>query len=130
MACPCYCHKCQTRLISLKSLISLKLNSLCTRCEERSQIPWSARTEDRCSTCKRIRPVCDFPLDRNSNRTLSCAACHARLRAVYRERKGGPVSQEKRARQFARAQRIVEKALQARIQGEERRKRWLETRER
>jgi hypothetical protein len=55
---PRYCHACQTCLISLTS------ESLCVRCEERSQIPWSIRTTDRCSTCKRILSVDNFPLDR------------------------------------------------------------------
>jgi hypothetical protein len=123
MARPRYCHECQTCLISLTS------ESLCVRCEERRQIPWSARTVDRCSMCKRIRPVTDFPLDRNHNRALTCTACHARRCDSYREEKGELISREGRARRFTRAQRVVEKALRARIREEKRKERWLETRE-
>jgi hypothetical protein len=80
----------------------------------------------RCSTCKRTLPVDNFPLDRTLYRTLSCAACHARLRDSYRERKGEPVSREGRVRRFARAQRTVEKALRARIHKERIRKTYRE----
>jgi len=96
----------------------------------REQIPWADRTHDRCPTCKRIRPVADFPLDRNNRRTATCTTCLARLRDFYRERKGEPVSKERRVRRFKRAQRVVEKALQARIRGEKTKKWWLEARKR
>ncbi|KAN0103456.1 hypothetical protein V8E51_011769 [Hyaloscypha variabilis] len=81
---------------------------------------------ERCSTCKRKRPVHEFPLDRNSNRALSCATCHARLRDSYREQKGEPISEEGRARKLKQARRVVEKALRARIWEEKRRQYWLE----
>jgi hypothetical protein len=124
MARPRYCHECQTCLISLASV------SLCGRCEERHRIPRSARTSDRCSTCKRIRPVHDFPLDRNNIRMLSCSACLSRLRDSYRERKGKPVSREGRARRFRQAQRTVERALRVRIREEKLKRHWLRARER
>ena len=104
--CPCYCESCQTCLQPLFP----KVSSICQRCEERERIPWADQTRDRCSTCKRIRPVADFPLHRNG-RTSSCAACLTRLRDVYRERKGEPVSKERRVRRFKQAQRVVEKDL-------------------
>ncbi|PMD45830.1 hypothetical protein L207DRAFT_508591 [Hyaloscypha variabilis F] len=85
---------------------------------------------ERCSTCKRKRPVHEFPLDRNSNRALSCATCHARLRDSYRERKGEPISEEGRARKLKQARRVVKKALRARIWEEKRRQYWLESQER
>ena len=100
---PRYCESCQTCLQPLFS-------SICQRCKERERIPWADQTRDRCSTCKRIRPVADFPLHRNG-RTSSCAACLTRLRDVYRERKGEPVSKERRVRRFKQAQRVVEKDL-------------------
>lgn len=68
----------------------------------------------------------DFSYDRNNIRTLSCSACLARLRDSYREQKGEPVSKEGRARRFKRAQRVVERALRARLQTERIRKTYRE----
>jgi hypothetical protein len=81
---PHYYKSCQTYLRPL-------FGSICQRCKERERIPWADQTHDRCSTYKRIRPAADFPLHRNS-RTSSCAAYLARLRDVYCEQKGEPVS--------------------------------------
>jgi hypothetical protein len=61
---------------------------------------------------------------------LSCSACLARLRDLYREQKGEPILKEGRARRFARAQRVVEKALKKRIRREEAKERALKARER
>jgi hypothetical protein len=69
---PRYCESCQTCLQPL----FLKGN-IYQRCKEREQIPKADRTHDRCSTYKCIRPVCDFPLDRNNNQYLSYALCLA-----------------------------------------------------
>jgi hypothetical protein len=120
------CRQCRTCVPSLRGRVSGSF--LCIRCEERNHIPLADQTHDRCSTCKRIRPVYDFPLDRNNYRTASCATCLARLRDSYREQKGEPVLEERRARQLTQAKRVVEKALQARIQGEKKKKRWLDKR--
>jgi len=84
---------------------------------------------DHYSIYKRIRPVTDFPLDRNYNRALTYVACHARRRDSYREEKGELISREGRTRRFTRARRVVEKALRARIREEKRKERWLEARE-
>jgi hypothetical protein len=71
----------------------------------------------------------DFPLDRTNQRAFTCFACHARRRELYWEQKGEPVSQERRVRRFTRAQRTVEKALQARIYRERTRKYYREQRQ-
>ena len=126
MARPRYCHECQTCVISLTSASE----SLCGRCEERHRVPRSARTSDRCSMCKRIRPIIDFPLNWNSVQAYTCSACHVRRRDSDRERKGKPVSQEGRARQFRQAPRTVERALRVRIREEKLKGHWLKARER
>ncbi|PVH89881.1 hypothetical protein DL98DRAFT_7230 [Cadophora sp. DSE1049] len=82
----------------------------------------------RCLTCKRFRPVTDFPLDRYQYRTLdqkpsdyrtvTCGPCLSRLREVYQERKGVIPSRERRARRFKQAQQVVEKAISNRLQFE------------
>jgi hypothetical protein len=118
-----YCHECQTCLITLGS------ESLCVRCKERHRIPRTARVTDRCSMCKRIRPILDFTLDRNNVRAYTCFVCHERRRDSYRERTGEPISKEGRVRRFKQAQRIVEKALRARIRGERLKGHWLKARE-
>jgi hypothetical protein len=118
-----YCHQCRTCVLSFASK-----SFLCTRCEERNRIPWADRTHDRCPTCKRICLVADFPLNRNNYRTASCAVCLARLRDSYRERKGESVSKEGQARRLTHVKRVVERALQTRIQLERRKELWLEAR--
>ena len=120
------CRQCRTCVPSLRSRVSGSF--LCTRCEERNRIPLADRTHDRCSTYKRIRPVYDFPLDRNNYQTASCATCLARLRDSYRERKGESVSKEGQARRLTHAKRVIERALRARIQVERRKELWLEVR--
>jgi len=117
-----YCHQCKNHVLYFTSK-----SFLCTRCEERNHIPLADQTHDQCSTCKRIRPVCDFPLDRNNNRTLSCAPCLIRLRDVYREQRG-ELTKEGRACRLAQTRQVIEKALKARIQGEKRKELWLEAR--
>ena len=101
-----YCHQCRTCILSFASK-----SFLYTRCEERNCIPWADRTHDRCPTCKQIRLVADFPLDRNNYRTSSCATCLARLWDSYRERKGEPVLKDRRIRRLIQARRVIEKAL-------------------
>ena len=56
--------------------------------------------------------------------------CRERDRDSYRKQKGEPVSQARRARQLTKARRVVEKALQARIREEKKKKWWLEARKR
>jgi hypothetical protein len=55
--------------------------------------------------------------------------CLAQLWDFYCERKREPVSQDGRVQRFRWAQRVVEKALWARLQKERIRKNWLEGQE-
>ncbi|KAH7304634.1 hypothetical protein BKA65DRAFT_486243 [Rhexocercosporidium sp. MPI-PUGE-AT-0058] len=60
---PRYCSTCGTRLISMRSQYQEPV-STCRQCREREAIPWSERQTDLCLSCKQIRPVLDFLIDR------------------------------------------------------------------
>jgi hypothetical protein len=115
-----YCRQCRTHIPSLASRVSGSF--LYTCCKKRNYIPLANRTHDQCSTYKYIRLVYDFPLDWSNYRPASCATCLARLYDSYREQKGEPILEEGQVHRLTRAKQIIEKALQARIQGEKRKK--------
>ena len=83
----------------------------------------------RYSKCKCFRPITDYPLRDDDYRASTCRACHERDSDTYRERKGEPVSKEGRARRFRQAQRVIERALRARIRGERLKGHWRKARE-
>ena len=77
--CLCYCE-------SYKTCLQPLFGSICQSCEERERIPWADQTHNWCSTYKRIRPVADFPLDQNNNRTASyCVLCPTTKRLPWAE---------------------------------------------
>jgi len=116
-----YCQQCQTCLISHSNL------RLCGRCQEREMVPRAERLSDLCLKCKCIRPILDFPL-RYGLRQYTCSKCHTRRRDQYNQERGRPVSEAGRTRQLARARRVIELALQARLQKERQRRAWEEGR--
>ncbi|KAH9207854.1 hypothetical protein DL95DRAFT_395671 [Leptodontidium sp. 2 PMI_412] len=120
---PRYCSTCGTRLISMRSQYQEPV-STCRQCREREAIPWHERQTDLCLSCKQIRPVSDFLIDRLNQRTATCLLCHNRKQDYYREKKGLPLSAEGRARQFKRAQRVVNRALRNRLRLEKQKTRW------
>ncbi|KAH6698455.1 hypothetical protein BKA61DRAFT_583282 [Leptodontidium sp. MPI-SDFR-AT-0119] len=120
---PRYCSTCGTRLISMRSQYQEPV-STCRQCREREAIPWNERQTDLCLSCKQIRPVSDFLIDRLNQRTATCLLCHNRKQDYYREKKGLPLSAEGRARQFKRAQRVVDRALRNRLRLEKQKTRW------
>jgi hypothetical protein len=114
-------------------LARLHTGSPCKLCQARykaRQNPSLPLERFRCSACKCFRPITDYPLRDDNFRASTCRTCHERDRDSYRERKGEPVSKEGRARRFARAQRVVERALKKRIRREEARERALKVKER
>jgi hypothetical protein len=103
---------------------------LCQAQLQARQNPSLSLERFRCSKCKRFRPITDYPLRDDDFRASTCRTCHEKDRDSYRERKGEPVSKEGRVRRFAQAQRVVERALRARIREERIKRNWLEARER
>ena len=102
---------------------------LCQAKHKARQNPSLPLERFRCSKCKCFRPITDYPLQDDNYRAFTCRICHERDRDSYRERKG-ELTKERRAWRFTRAQRVVEKALHARIRGEKTKKWWLEARKR
>ena len=102
--------------------ITLNPDTPCQQClarqDVRRHIPSLPPERFRCSKCKCFRLIQDYPF-KDSFRALSCCACHVQRRDQYREQKGEEISQEGRARRFTRAQRVVEKALKARLRKEQ-----------
>jgi len=88
-----YCYECHARVIFV-----LRSNTLCRLCIESLAIPYKDRLSDRCSICKRIRLIEDFPFrdPKHGFRALTGSTCHERRRESYRDQKGKPVSREKR----------------------------------
>ncbi|KAL5327821.1 hypothetical protein ACEPPN_005527 [Leptodophora sp. 'Broadleaf-Isolate-01'] len=79
----------------------------------------------RCPTCKRWQSTDEYPTGRKT-----CKSCLSRLRDVYRQQKGKPVSDKGRKRQFTQAQQVVEKAMRERLRLEKWKVWWLEDRAR
>jgi hypothetical protein len=102
----------------------------CQRYEKARHTPSFPLERFRCSKCKSFWPITDYPLDQSNFRAATCSVCHTRRRDEYCKGKGEPVSKEGRAWRFARAQRVVEKALQGRIREEKLKGHWLKSRER
>jgi hypothetical protein len=121
---PVFCPTCRARRFTL--------DTPCPSCKRRENTRNASFPLERfrCSKCKCFRPITDYPLDLRDFRAATCSACHVQRRDSYREQKGEPVSKEGRARRFKRAQRVVEKALRARIRKEEARERAVKAQER
>jgi hypothetical protein len=102
---------------------------LCQAKHKARQNPSLPLKRFRCSKCKCFRPITDYPLQDDNYRAFTCRICHERDRDSYRKRKG-ELTKERQAWRFTRAQRVVEKALHARIRGEKTKKWWLEAQKR
>ncbi|KAH9203999.1 hypothetical protein DL95DRAFT_398858 [Leptodontidium sp. 2 PMI_412] len=78
-----------------------------------------------CPTCKQYRSANDF----SGRKTCMYPLPISTSRRASRK-KGKPVSNEGRVRQFARAQRVIEEAMRNRLRLEKQKASWLEGRER
>ena len=122
---PVFCPDCDTRRFTLDTPCLS-----CTRHKQARHNPSLPLERFRCSKCRCFRPITDYPLQDDNFRASTCSICHAHRRDEYLEQKGEPVSQARRARQLIKARQVIKKALRVRIQGEKRKKWWLEARKR